>query len=284
MNAVDPQYVTGEIEGLSNADYHQLEHYSRSDVVMALRSPAHLEASRKAPSRVTPAMRVGSAVHSLVLTPDIYGDEYVTQPEGINRRTKAGREEYDAWSEENAGKTILEAPEAELARNVARAVLASPAAKLLRDDEGKRETSYLWVDKRTGLPMKCRPDLWIPGRKLVVDLKTARDARPDAFGKAVFEHRYDVQAALYLDGVNATMGEGTVEHFAFLAVEKEPPYGVLVGTLDSEDLERGRDSYMRGQNRIAWCKEHQRWPGYASKFHRLTMPGWARKRIDEGNA
>jgi len=55
--------------------------------------------------------------------------------------------------------------------------------------------------------------------------------------------RYDVQAAWYLDGVNQgfAKGEQMFSTFLFIAVEKEPPYGVAVYQLDEADIQRGRE-------------------------------------------
>ena len=276
-------YITGEVLDLPHAKYHALPHHSRSDLTLALRSPAHLRAAKDAPPRVTPAMKLGTAVHAAVLTPGLFDDEVAYAPEG-NRRTKAGKEEYDAFMEGAANKTVLPRSDKAAVDAIVEAVQASPAAQLLLSGPDRREASYMWMDKQTGLPCRCRPDIYIPDRKMIVDLKTTKDARPDAFGRAVFDHDYHVQAAYYLDGVNAALGDGAATSFVFLAVEKEPPYGVLVGALDAEDLERGRDAYRRGLNRIRWCSENDRWPGYSSKVHRLCLPGWARKRIDQGNA
>ena len=124
---------------------------------------------------------------------------------------------------------------------------------------------------------------YLPSKKIVVDLKTTTDARPGAFSQSVARLGYHVQAAHYLDGVNAVRGDGAAEQFVFLAVEKDPPYGVLVGALDAEDIERGRDACRRGINRVAWCLENDKWPGYSSRVHRLSLPRWARRSMDEGD-
>ena len=139
-------------------------------------------------------------------------------------------------------------------------VALHPAAKLLLSGEGPtRELSVYWNERvgpsvrfpelsRTVL-CRCRPDLLIPpqsvgnGGGIVVDLKTTRDASPAGFKKSVRMFRYDVQAAWYLDGVNKgfAKGEEMFTTFIFIAVEKEPPYGVAVYQLDEDDVQKGRD-------------------------------------------
>lgn len=282
--ATTSEYAVGEFPGLEARQYHQdLPHYGRSQIVTALRSPAHLKASLDRPTKVTPAMNLGTAIHTAVLEPELFDEEIAFMPEGMDRRTKAGKEAYATFMEEHAGMAILPHADKQLVEDVAAAVTAAPASKLFLGAEAQRENSYLWVDGQTGLPLKCRPDLFIPERKMLVDLKTTTDARPEAFSQSIAKFGYHIQAAHYLNGVNAVLGPDTVRHFVFLAVEKEPPYGVLIGALDAEDVERGMEACRRGINRIAWCLENDKWPGYSSKVHRLSLPNWARKRMDEGD-
>ena len=278
-------YATGEFLGLTSHQYHQeLPHFGRSQLVMALRSPAHLKASLEHPKTVTEAMQLGTAIHTAVLEPELMEEEIAFLPGNLNRRTNAGKEEYATFMEEHAGMTILPDASKQLVSDVAAAVRSCPAAQLfLGQGDAIREGSYLWRDEKTGLPLKCRPDLYLPSKKIVVDLKTTTDARPGAFSQSVARLGYHVQAAHYLDGVNAVRGDGAAEQFVFLAVEKDPPYGVLVGALDAEDIERGRDACRRGINRVAWCLENDKWPGYSSRVHRLSLPRWARRSMDEGD-
>ena len=61
----------------------------------------HYYAKYLAPDRIrnepTPAMIMGSAVHSAVLEPDLFPTEYVMGPQGLNMRTNAGKAEFAAF-------------------------------------------------------------------------------------------------------------------------------------------------------------------------------------------
>jgi hypothetical protein len=52
----------------------------------------------------TPAMVLGSALHCAVLEPNEYGKRYTIAPK-FDRRTKAGKEQAEAWELAADGKT-----------------------------------------------------------------------------------------------------------------------------------------------------------------------------------
>ena len=60
----------------------------------------------------TPALILGSAIHCAVLQPELYGSLYATAPEGIDRRTSAGKASWAEFATLNEGKTILKAEDA----------------------------------------------------------------------------------------------------------------------------------------------------------------------------
>ena len=74
---------------------------------------------------------------------------------------------------------------------------------------------------------------------LIVDLKTTMDASPDAFARTAANFNYPLQAAYYVDGLQAAgiASPDAVTSFVFLVVEKTPPYGVAVYTLPEDAIE-----------------------------------------------
>jgi exodeoxyribonuclease VIII len=97
---------------MENADYHAHPAISKSHLDLIARSPLHYWARFLDPKRVipepTPAMRIGSAVHTHVLELDKWDTEYTVAPDGLDRRTKAGKEAWAAFEAESAnGRTVL---------------------------------------------------------------------------------------------------------------------------------------------------------------------------------
>ncbi len=109
--------------------------------------------------------------------------------------------------------------------------------------------------------------------KSLADFKTAVSAKPSEFEKAIFNHNYDAQAALYLDVYTAATGEDRVE-WLFALQENSEPFEVAdpMPALSSEFLEVGRLKYSRALEFYARCLADNHFPSYAPG-HRLTMDG-----------
>jgi len=99
-----------------------------------------------------------------------------------------------------------------------------------------------------------------------MDLKSAVDASPHGFARAVATYKYHLQAAHYMHMFN-------VSRFVFIAVEKAPPYAHGIYTLDDASIEQGRIERRRALDGIAEHRERKEWPGYG--VQELSIPAWA---------
>ena len=91
---------------MNNEEYHSSPEISKSDLDAAAKSGVHFLHKKEGPkSKPTPAMRIGSAFHALILEPDVFENEFIYKPEILNARSKDGKE----WKarQEEAGKTVL---------------------------------------------------------------------------------------------------------------------------------------------------------------------------------
>jgi len=265
---------------MDNATYHAHPAISKSHLDKIARSPLHYWARYVDPKRVmpkpTPSMRLGSAVHTHVLELDKWDQEWTVAPAGIDRRTKAGKEVWAKFEAEAAGRTVLSSDDAEHVMHMGRAVLGHPAAAMLLAMNGKAETTHMWRDTATGLQCKCRPDWLSDDGKIVVDLKTTRDASPRGFRHSLMQYRYHCQAAWYCHGVEQSLGVRP-EAFIFIAVESDAPYGVGVYAADEEMIEAGWKLCQRDLQKIADCREANRWPSYSDAIETLSLPDWAKQ-------
>lgn len=254
---------------MSNAGYHEQPAISKSGLDRINQSPAHYQSWLSEPRQETPALIFGSAAHCQVLEPESFWDRYIESPDGIDRRTSAGKLAWAAFEKTAAGKIPLKKDDVERLQKIATSINTHPsAAELLQD--GIAEASCfaeIW-----GVDVKCRPD-WLRDDGIVVDLKTTDDASPDAFSRSVAKYRYHVQAAFYSD-ILAIRGR-PVSAFIFIAVEKTPPYAVSVFELDPSSLEAGRDAYQRNLDTYKRCVETGQWPAYSNAIETLSLPRWA---------
>jgi hypothetical protein len=265
-------------------DYHAMTNVvSKSHLDQIARSPLHYWAAYLDPNRqpreATPAMAIGSAVHTHVLELSTWDERYVMAPEGIDRRTKAGKELWAAFEADAASRTVLSRSDAELVMQMGRAVWSHPAAAFLLGRPGQAEQTYLWTDEATGLECKCRPDWMTTDGQLIVDLKTTEDASPAGFRKSIGNFRYHVQAAWYLDGIERATGRRP-DQFIFVCVEKKPPHVVAVYAASAEMIAAGAITAEADLARLAMCREASEWPGYSNQIETIDLPPWMRPRPD----
>lgn len=189
-----------------------------------------------------------------------------------------------AWSVGVEGKTVLTADQWDQLHAMRDAVMAHPAASYLMNLPGKAEQSVYWIDPKTGVLCRCRPDYWTESN-IIVDVKTCIDASPEAFAKSIYNWRYHVQDVMYCDGVKIATGDEP--KFVFLAVEKDAcvingeAKGVAVYVLDEESRAVGLKEYRQALNEYASCLESGKWPGYCDKVQIISIPGWGLKKADD---
>jgi hypothetical protein len=264
---------------MNNTDYHAHSAVSKSHLDQVAKSPLHYWARYLDPNRIvpepTPAMAIGSAVHTHVLELDQWDARYVSAPDGIDRRTKAGKAEWEAFTTAATGRTVLPKADADLVMRMAHSVFSHPAAAMLLALPGKAETTHMWTDAATGLQCKCRPDWLTDDGRLLVDLKTTEDASARGFAKSIAQWRYHVQASWYLDGIKQATGTRP-EQFLFLCVEKKAPYAVAVYAADAEMIAAGAQTAARDLDVLATCKAAGAWPGYSDQIEPISLPPWMR--------
>lgn len=268
------------VHELSRKEYVDLVAVNWSSLRHMAKSPAHYRYAISNVSPDSPARKRGRAVHIATLEPERFAID-CARWDGERRAGAA----WKAFVEENAGRELLTADEYDQALAVADAVRKDAVASRYVSN-GRAERAVTWnhrwpkvggLAERT-MALKGRID-FIADRGALVDLKTTRDASPGAFGRAVVNYAMHAQAAFYSDGYAAATGERLP--FVFVAVEPEPPYGVIVYRVPDEILEMGREHYTALLDRLQLCRDSNAWPGYADSEQELALPRWAMPREDD---
>jgi hypothetical protein len=258
---------TGIYANIPNAEYHAMNGLSASGLSRLAQSPAHYLAYKQNPPEQTKSMLIGSAVHAAVLEDGLNNGMILRAPGGT-RATKV----YKEFAEQNPGKILLTEDEYHDVGQIAEAVLHHNLAnELLRG--GKAEQSAFWIDEKSGVLCKCRPD-YLREDGLVLDLKTSADASPEAFQRSIMNYKYHWQSAWYLDGLSKILGR-QLENFVHLVVETSAPYGVAVYVLDNGSLDKARDDIRVLLDRYAECLHTGEWPGYDTRIQNISLPHWA---------
>ena len=272
MYASPPQ--VGVHEGVPASVYHSWDAISNSALGYLQRSPAHLRAYLERDEIDSKELRIGSAAHCLILQPELFKHEFCTY-DGT-RRGKA----WEEFKQAAGKKVVLSKDEQNLVEDMAAAVKFHPDAAEFLADATAREASGIWEDERTGVVCKLRSDLVNDNLATIVDVKTTRDARRDAFERSIFTYGYHRQAAMYLDGWQA-LGRN-YEHFVFICVEKEPPFAVALYRLRDDVVELGRKELRELLNRYQTCIESDDWGAYEAGVHDIGIPAWAINKIENG--
>lgn len=260
---------------LNSADYHSGPGISCTGLKKVAISPAHYKHGE---SKQTPAMFTGSSTHAAILEPDLFARQYVTLPQGKDRRSS----EYKALCAEYGADNVLTSADAHQVAKMQESVRSNPVAhKWLYTEKGRNELSVYAKDPVTGVLVRCRFDRLLD-RGFSPDLKTTTDASPAGFSKIIAKYGYAFQAAFYLDVYHWATGD-VLDGFGFIAVEKSAPYNVMCYRLDDESIEIGRTQYRAALNLYANCLESGVWDGYdgSAEEQMIGLPGWAFSQYED---
>ena len=217
----------------------------------------------------TAAMKLGRAMHSIIIEPDTTILEYTvyrdSKTKGEGSRTR-WHEFRDAATAE--GKTVLDVADYDTCLVARRAVYRNADAIPLVAAATHRELSITWTH-RSGERMKSRIDMLTPTH--IVDMKSTRDISRWRFGADAKKFGYHVQAAVYQDAVEAAFGRRLP--YLIMAPQNCEPFDVAVFSLPDEAIQRGRDSYEEGIATLQRCRAGRRWPGMYSGVQELEIRG-----------
>ena len=259
---------------------------------------------------------MGTAVHTAVLEPDIFDRVYDNRPpeeaQGLHhtyRKTarllgsgmtvpqvaeeretkvstikghieKPGVQKLRVWYMHNNPDEIVEASvekidEVKRARD---AVFRHPvAADMLAD--GRPEVSYFWEDE-SGLTCRCRPD-FVTAKRDLVDIKTYSSAEEREFQRQIGRLGYQIQGALYLDGVDRAGGP-RCDYFFFIVVDLSlatteiEENACKIYRLGSDSIGRGLDVCRRRLDELGrWHRGEEKNAGYSTEIETIEAPEWA---------
>ena len=291
----------GIIENLSNEAYHGGPGVSKSQLDAIAVSPLnywdqYINPARE-PREYKHAFAVGDGTHKLVLEPGTFEQTYAVGfdksahpdalntvddiKQALNARNLPARgskpELIRMLREEDPSIKIMAVLEAEHNASM-RGKIAIPAtdyknmmamlqAIQMHHTAGGlvhnayTEQSFFWPDG-DGMLRKCRTDVITWDGKYVVDLKTTDDVSAAGFGRTIAQRRYHVQAAWYLDILQALYGDDAPQGWAFIAAQKTRPHDVAVHELTPEHIQLGRMLYQRDRQLLLDCTKADRWPGH----------------------
>lgn len=276
MSAVleQPTHMSGEVEDMDHHDYLGVKALSSTFAKKMLsHSPMHARFDAEADQVKTKAERrhfdIGTAIHLGVLEPDRFPDDIVICPE-FNKRKKDEKAAYEAFLEEHEDDCVLTAAELVHAQRAVEAALRHPGVKKLLEPSHRVEHSIFWQDNEYRCHCKARFDV-LRNDMFAVDVKSTVDASPEGFQRAIGKYGYYLQAGHYNNGALHVLNEH-LRAWAFIAIEKQPPYGVACYVLGGPSMLRGAHLADRATQLYAECIESGYWPGYADTIELIDAP------------
>lgn len=246
-------------------NYDDIKAVNKSTLWEMRKSPLHYwHLMHDTPKEDTPAMKFGRAVHSKLLQPEHFSDEYIVAPE-CDRRTKEGKQIWADMME--MGKEIISRDDMVKILEM-EFEFADIRKTLLNKPDLQTEVALTWTDEETGVDCKGRLDA-IAG-EIIVDYKTTTDASTKAFSREALKYGYDLQAAMYME---AAMANGyNPKRFIFVAQEKTAPYLINIIYAGDAFLDRGRWIMRDLLAKYKACRDLDEWPGYGT--NELILPEW----------
>lgn len=281
------------IYDMPEADYHAMDRFSSSWAKGE--TPAHSEANKNKPP--TTAMKLGSAVHSLVLGgPEVVLDfdppsydwrkKKTTIPEAVEYlqylglsveekdiKTKADFEAGFQAHKDSLGGIILGEEDYEKAHFMAAKVKASG---LIPTFDAHTEVTV--IGELDGVPIKIRIDSVFMLTTLF-DLKTCHSVSKSKFQSAAESLGYWVQAGFYSDIWRIANGLEFLPDFNFVAVENKFPHCVRPFNCKETFIDAGINHYRHKLLEYQRCMVSGEFHGYPEEPVELDLPYWKKKEL-----
>ena len=242
------EFKEGIYEDLDYPTYASIPAWRSHDLTTIIKCPYTWK--NQTHNSESPALLEGRVQHTCFLEHHKFEDEFIFIPD-INRRTKAGKEEYEDWLTTVGDKTPIKPELYETCmerREIVKDFIPKPEHRV------ELTLCFMWNGEQ------CKGKLdWHTGTD-VWDLKTCRDASPRGFKSAINSFRYFQQAAFYVRACRA-VGLQT-EKFYFLAQEKAHPYPFGVYTLSEEAIAYGDEKNEQALAMGIKCRESGEYKPY----------------------
>lgn len=268
-------YAPG-VYDITNQEYHASEGISRSGISEFKKSPLHYWDRylnpKKPPRKTSTAMTIGSAVHTLIMEPEKFEQEFCVFKK-VNLSTKAGKEYKKEFEVLSIGKEIIREEDMEKVKEIVDSVHQNELVMPILH-EADFEKSIYWTHSATGLTCKARPDIWKRKQKIICDVKTTRNASRASFARAIMDGDYHIQAAMQMIGVLEVTGEA-IEDYMFLVIPNERPYFPYIYNLDTETIKKGIAEFNDAMKLIKQCYDNNDWHKERNSIQEIGLSEYA---------
>jgi hypothetical protein len=184
----------------------------------------------------------------------VHVPEYVLSDSGA----KQGKP-WLTFKEKHKGRTLYKADQWYSALSMRRRLRQHGDANRCLFQGGFAEYTLVGKCVETGLEVRTRLDFYKPidGGTLITDLKTSRDAEPDAWNRQADQDGLNMQAAMVI-GMASHVFEGGIA-FRFATCDKRAPFRPETFEIENEFLELGAKDYLETARDFQRCCDTGRW-------------------------
>ena len=263
-------------------------------------TPKHFLHKKNTVQDETLPMKLGSAFHCAVLTPQLLAPEYAftnkkqfvafNESGTVNKANAENKQIIAALQKKHNGKILLMPDEAEMIIGMAKGIKEDiPDIEYVLDRKNSLfETSiYLFakfsengnfeclidlnpedVKKMTDkersllLPIKTRSDYFHNRKGYATDLKSTKCAHPMKFMYDVEKYGYHMQVAMTLDMLNCQFKTTRYNTFWLIAVENHPPYAAIKLNCTNQMISEGQEDYINRLEHIHKSYNANHFKGY----------------------
>lgn len=225
----------------------QINHLSFSRLKALQHSPRKLKNYLTTEKALTPAMVEGQLLDCVLFTPEQFESEFIVLPEGIDRRTKEGKEKFAEISRRamEIGAQIVTYEQVMDATNLAEALQTSPAIEnhglldpklfTFQDFTEFEFGGFRHVGYRDAIGHNRS------GKRVIWDLKRFGAKSGPQVGFEIKVGGYDLQAAIYCHEFDAN-GEECIYHL--IAVDNEGMVTPYTITPEARERAHGQWEYL----------------------------------------
>lgn len=272
-----------QIKSLPTANWTRTEYdahkaINQSLAKMILISPGHFKAAQEAPKKDSPALRIGSLTHLLVLQPELFSSSVICVPEDAPKKpTQKQREAkkpkaetleaiawWDNFEAASQGKMVVAVDEYQ------EALLAGQALKAEMNHWGiiPLATELSLTADYGKVPIKAQLDL-ITADGWIYDLKTFGEfLTPRNVLATTYKRGYHLQSAWYCTIFKQVFGVRP-KGFRMICVEKASPQATAVFEVSAELQAEGGVLMMQALEAYAAAMEFNSFPTYPKEVQQL---------------
>ena len=239
---------------MTESEYRSLPALNASRFKAFHRSPYHFFNQKEV--ETTEAMKIGTAIHTALLQPQLYSSEIGYLPD-VDGRTTEGKAIKKAFEEKYVGKTILKAASEAIVERAVIACQYSQEWRAIKATPTMRYEQVLMCDL-LGIDCKSRLDLMDVENGIIRDIKSCDDASIERFKYTIKDRMYWLQAGFY-----CLMAERVFDKkfkFEFIAVETSEPSAALFHPVDDAELERWMNKVESLLASYKSCLASDTWP------------------------